>query len=118
MCAQLEGHADSLPFVSNSLDFVYSSHLLEDFLTWMPILKEWVRTLKVGGYLVILVPDKELWAAALAKGQPPNCAHKHESEVGELTSYAPELNVEVLKDELTAQFDGDYSVLFVARKKP
>ena len=28
----LRGHADKLPFESGSLDFVYASHILEDFL--------------------------------------------------------------------------------------
>lgn len=56
---QLRGHAHSLPFDGGSLDFVYSSHLLEDYLDWMPILKEWVRVLKTGGKLIVLVPDKK-----------------------------------------------------------
>jgi len=114
---QLRGHAEHLPFDDNSLDFVYSSHLLEDFLEWEPILTEWVRALKPGGHLIILVPDKELWAAALDRGQPPNCAHKHESRAGELTEYAAKLNLEVIEDRLTQEFEGDYTVLFVAKKR-
>lgn len=113
---QLTGWAQDLPFESNSLDFVFSSHLLEDFLDWDPILTEWTRVLKPGGNLIILVPDKELWAAALAKGQPPNCAHKHESYPGELSTYAAKLGLSVIKDELTALFPGDYTILFVGRK--
>lgn len=113
---QLHGHADKLPFDHNSLDFVYSSHLIEDFQDWWPLLREWVRVLKPGGNLVILVPDKKLWDAAIAAGQPPNCAHKHESFPGELSTYAAELGIEVITDKLTNVFDGDYSILFVGRK--
>lgn len=112
----LRGHATALPFDSGSLDFVYSSHLLEDYLDWEPVLKEWVRVLRPGGTLIILVPDKKLWNEAIAKGQPPNCSHKHESYAGELSTYAERIGVTVVKDELTAQFEGDYSVLFVATK--
>jgi SAM-dependent methyltransferase len=114
---QLRGHADQLPFENESLDFVYSSHLLEDYLVWGPILTEWVRILRPNGYLIILVPDKELWGRAILAGQTPNCAHKHESHAGELSTYAEELNLQVIEDRLTTAFPGDYSVLFVGRKR-
>ncbi len=113
---QLRGHADQLPFETESLDFVYSSHLLEDYLDWDPVLAEWSRVLRPNGYLIVLVPDKELWAAAIARGQTPNCSHKHESRAGELSTYAEKFRLRVVRDELTVQFPGDYSVLFVARR--
>lgn len=113
---QLRGFADQLPFADNSLDWLYASHILEDFFEWMPVLKHWVSKLKPKGTLIILVPDKGLWAAALAKGQPPNCSHRHEAQGGELSSYAPECGLRVIKDDLTAQFEGDYSILFIAQK--
>ena len=108
--------ADHLPFDSDSLDYVFSSHLLEDFQYWGPVLREWVRVLRVGGHLVIVIPDKTLWAEALAKGQPPNDAHRHEGYPGELSTYVENLNLNVIKDELTQCFPGDYSILFVASK--
>ncbi len=113
---QLSGFADKLPFNDNSLDFVYSSHLLEDYLDWVPPLKEWVRVLRGGGKLIVLIPDKGRWAAAMARGQTPNCAHKHEGEAGELTSYASLLGVTVIEDRLTDLSPEDYSILFVAQK--
>jgi SAM-dependent methyltransferase len=112
----LRGHATALPFESNSLNFVYSSHLLEDYLDWEPVLKEWVRVLQPGGKLIILVPDKVLWNEAIARGQPPNCSHKHEAYAGELSTYAARIGVKVLYDELTKQFEGDYSILFIGLK--
>lgn len=114
---QLSGDARKLPFNDLSLDFVYSSHLLEDFADWAPILQEWVRPIKPGGHLIILVPDKELWQKALGNGQPPNDAHRHESYAGELTTYAESLGLTVLQDKLTNLWPGDYSVLFVGRRK-
>lgn len=114
---QLRGHADKLPVESKSLDWLGSSHVLEDYLYWGPILIEWTRVIKSGGYLVILIPDKTLWNAALKRGQPPNCAHKHEGRVGELSTYAEKLGVEVLHDQLTDQFPDDYTIMAVFRKR-
>lgn len=114
---QFGGDAKSLPFKDGVLDFVYSSHLLEDFLDWDPVLREWMRVLKPGGRLVILVPDKKLWADALARGQPPNCAHTHESFPGEISQYVSRLGrMPVIRDSLTNCFEGDYSILFVGIK--
>lgn len=114
---QWQGHATDLPFKDGVVGCVYSSHLLEDFLDWEPVLKEWVRVLKLGGTLIILVPDKVLWNEAIRNGQPPNCAHRHEAHVGELSTYAERLGLTVIEDRLTACFPGDYSILFVATKK-
>lgn len=108
-----------LPFKDDTLDFVYSSHLLEDFKDWTPLLIEWKRVLKRGGYLVILVPERGLWRDALRRGQPPNDAHKHEGSLNELRQFF-EWDIggmTVLKDELTNLFPGDYSILFVGQKK-
>lgn len=113
---QLRGHADKLPFDNESLDFVYSSHLLEDYLDWEPVLREWTRVLRPNGFLIVLIPDKDLWAKAIAAGQSPNCSHKHEGAVGELSTYAPALGLKVIEDRLTEQFPGDYTILAVFQK--
>ena len=113
---QLRGHGHALPFDSESLDFVYSSHLLEDYLDWVPVLTEWVRVLRPNGYLIILVPDKTLWNLAIANGQSPNCSHTHESRVGELAEYAERFGLKIIEDRLTEQVHGDYSILGVFQK--
>lgn len=113
----LRGHADNLPFESGSLDWLYSSHFLEDVFDWTPILREWVRVIRPGGHLIILVPDKALWKAALDRGQAPNNQHRHESYAGELSTYADAIGVDVIEDRLTAVTPEDYSVLFVGRKR-
>lgn len=114
----LRGHADHLPFSDRSLDFVYSSHLLEDYLDWLPVLSEWQRCVRVGGHLIILVPDKTLWNEAIARGQSPNCSHRHEAEVGELTGIFKKHfeHYEILEDRLTAITPTDYTILFCAKR--
>lgn len=114
---QWRGDALDLPFKDATMDFVYSSHLLEDYHDWWAPLREWVRVLKPGGHLVILIPDRERWHAALMRGQPPNCAHRHEGTVGELTTYCGGLGLEVIMDRYAIPEDPkDYSIVFIARK--
>ena len=113
---QLRGDAATIQVDSGSLDFVYASHLLEDFEDWEPPLREWSRLLKKGGYLIVLLPDKVLWKQATERGQPPNVAHKHEGTVGELSTYAEKIGCVVVEDRLTNLFDGDYSIIGVFKK--
>jgi SAM-dependent methyltransferase len=50
---------DNLPLQDNSVDFVISSHVLEHF--WDPIktLKEWMRVVRPGGFVFMIIPHKE-----------------------------------------------------------
>jgi predicted O-methyltransferase YrrM len=113
---QLRCGAQRLPIESNSLDFVYSSHLLEDFQDWTPLLAEWVRVLKGGGRLVILMPDKQRWLEAMARGQQGNPFHQHEAAVGEISKYADSLGLDVIEDRLTDCWPDDYTIIFAATK--
>lgn len=78
---QLGGDAARLPwFTDGALDFVYSSHLLEDFDDTETVLREWLRVLRVGGRLIIFCPDEQAFRAHCARtGQPYNQHHKHET---------------------------------------
>ena len=109
------GTGIELPFKNRTLDYVYSSHLLEDFQDWTPVLLEWLRVLRPGGNLIILMPECALWQMAIARGQPDNCAHKHCGSVGELTLSTSGF-AEAVEDRLTDLWPGDYSILFVAHK--
>lgn len=58
----LRGNAQYLYwFTDCSLDYVYSSHLFEDFeLDEMkPVLQEWLRVIKPEGYLILYLPDEQ-----------------------------------------------------------
>lgn len=93
-----------------------SSHVLEDFRDWLPVLKEWDRVLKIGGFIMIAVPDHERFREAVARGQGDNLGHKHESRVGELSTYlAPSYHI--FHDDFVSDSPHEYSILFVGRKK-
>jgi hypothetical protein len=76
----LGGDCRSLPFKRNTLNWIYSSHLIEDFTyeELIPMLKEWVNILiPLGGKLLLLAPDQQRFLAHCARtGQPVNDAHK------------------------------------------
>lgn len=76
---QLGGGAENLYwFRDNVLDFVFSSHLLEDYDDTEAVLREWLRVLKPGGRLIIYCPDEQRFRAhCAATGQPYNPHHKH-----------------------------------------
>lgn len=70
--------ADLYWFRDSVLDYVFSSHVLEDFEDTAIVLKEWLRVLKPGGHLVLFLPDQQTYVADCAKnGGLPNQAHKH-----------------------------------------
>ena len=57
--ADVKCDARLLPFEDNSVEEIYTSHVIEhfDFKEVFEVLKEWKRVLKEGGKLVIETPD-------------------------------------------------------------
>ena len=76
---QLRGDAaDLFWFRDNTLDYVFSSHLLEDFQDTESVLREWLRVIKPGGHLIIFCPDEQRFRAHCNRtGQPYNPHHVH-----------------------------------------
>lgn len=65
-------------FADGSLDYVYSSHALEDFKNTAATLREWMRVIKDGGHLVLLLPDQAAYVAHCERNNSiPNAAHIH-----------------------------------------
>lgn len=67
-------------FKDGVLDFVYSSHLLEDYPPYETLLvcKEWLRVIKPDGRLVLLLPDEPVFREHCAKtGQMYNNNHRN-----------------------------------------
>lgn len=66
-------------FRDNVMDTVVSSHVLEDFAEseTIPVMREWLRVLKPGGYLCLFLPDQQLYVKhAKENNYEPNGAHK------------------------------------------
>lgn len=69
--------ADDLSiFASQSMDFVYSSHLLEHMEDPEKTLKEWWRVVKPKSYLVLYLPHEDLYPKVGDKEANPD--HKHD----------------------------------------
>jgi glycosyltransferase involved in cell wall biosynthesis len=51
------GH--DLPFADASLDYVLSSHVLEHFYDPIGAIKEWLRVVRPGGYVFMIVPHRD-----------------------------------------------------------
>jgi len=59
---QIKADGSNLPwFKDDCLDYVFSSHCLEHFFEPEKVLREWTRILKVGGFLVLILPHKDYY---------------------------------------------------------
>ncbi|MEI8138455.1 MAG: class I SAM-dependent methyltransferase [bacterium] len=76
---QLGGDAKKLLWFNDEvLDFVYSSHLLEDYDDTENVLREWLRVIKPGGKLILYCPDEQVFRKHCAlTGQSLNPCHVH-----------------------------------------
>lgn len=64
---------EKLPlFATDSMDFVFSSHLLEHIADWKGALSEWFRVIKPGGYLCLYVPDEDEYPKVGEPGANPD----------------------------------------------
>jgi SAM-dependent methyltransferase len=103
-----DGDAQLMPGVADaSFDFVHSSHCLEHMRDPGEALQHWLRVLRPGGHLVMLVPDEDLYE----QGQWPstfNSDHKWSFTTCKQASWSPRsCNL----TELLARFAGQAHVL-------
>jgi SAM-dependent methyltransferase len=66
----------AFPFADGSFDAIYSSHCFEHIGDWRGVLRDWYRLLKVGGFLVIVVPHQLLFERKRSLPSPINPDHK------------------------------------------
>jgi SAM-dependent methyltransferase len=80
----------SFPFGDASFDAIYSSHCFEHIGDWLGVLRDWYRILKIGGFLVIVVPHQLLFERKRSLPSPINPDHKRfytpRSLLGEIES--------------------------------
>ncbi len=65
-------------FQNDALDYVYSSHVLEDFSEseTEPVMREWTRVIRPSGSLILLLPDQARYVEHCKNtGQPHNFQH-------------------------------------------
>lgn len=114
-----QGEARDLPFKEGVLDWIYCSHVIEDWdqKTWPKIFGDWAKCLKRGGYLILLVPEFVRWNDAIKRGQTPNCSHwAPEPSGGDLSKAALRAGLVVVEERMTDLDPEDYSILGVFRK--
>lgn len=104
-------------FFDNVFDFVFSSHLLEDFEETEAVLREWARVLKPGGNLILYCPDEPTYREhCRLSGQPHNEAHKIDNfslnHVRRAIAKIPSLFIVCAIDQIDL-----YSFEVVARKR-
>lgn len=114
--ANVSGDITRLLFLDASMDYVYSSHALEDIADTEAALAEWWRVLKVGGHLVLYLPHADYYPR---RGEPgANPAHKHdflpEDIVAAMEQAAPDWTLRV--NQVRGGSD-EYSFLQVYTKR-
>jgi ubiquinone/menaquinone biosynthesis C-methylase UbiE len=108
---------EKIPVADSTFDYVYTSHLIEDFIDTTSALKEFIRILKSGGSLILVFPDQQIYAAHCQRtGQPLNTHHIHQ-EMG-LNFMLARLNeIPYIKYDtlFTSNCDIDYNVVMVLK---
>ena len=58
-------------------DYIYSSHLLEDYTDTASVLRQWAAHIKLGGYLILFLPIETMFQDYCRRvGVPDNPAHE------------------------------------------
>jgi predicted SAM-dependent methyltransferase len=113
----------------NKWDAIVASHVLEHFSYWkeQDVLKEWMRCLKPGGELHILVPSAEWAAREVLSDKPSPALHGH-MLAGQINQWDVHLNIFTMR-KLRALFErvgftvtrarsGQYGVVYGGKEWP
>ena len=108
--------ASELPLIaSDSVDAVFSSHLLEHIEDHEKALREWWRVIKPGGYLILYLPDKDLYPNIGKEGANPD--HKHDFERDDIIHAMHDIgHWTLLRNEQRSE-DREYSFFQVFQKR-
>ncbi|HYE55928.1 MAG TPA: methyltransferase domain-containing protein [Chitinophagaceae bacterium] len=108
---------EPIPVPDGTFDYVYTSHLIEDFHDTTSALTEFIRILKSGGNLILVFPDQQVYERhCLRTGQPLNAHHVHQDMGLELMrrrlKEVPGIGVQEL---YTSNCEIDYNVIMVCK---
>lgn len=101
-------------FGTQSMDFVYSSHLLEHIQDYKAALAEWWRILKIGGYLVLYLPHKDFYPNMGQVGANPS--HLHDFRPDDIIHAMRECRGWDLVERQERNADQEYSMLLVFKR--
>lgn len=101
-------------FASQSMDFVFSSHLLEHIEDYRGALKEWFRVIKPKGYLVLYLPDEDEYPKVGEPGANPD--HKWNVNYDRVVEAMKDVGSWDLVEFEKRNADNEYSVFFVFKK--
>lgn len=101
-----DGDAQDLAGVADaSVDFVHSSHCLEHMNDVYAAIENWIRVIRPGGYLIITVPDEDLYE----RGEWPsrrNSDHKWSFTLHKQKSWSPRsINVLDIARDFSAELE-------------
>jgi predicted SAM-dependent methyltransferase len=108
---------EPVPVPDNSFDYVYTSHLIEDFADTTAALKEFIRILRPGGNLILVFPDQQVYEGWCRRtGQTLNTHHIH-ADMG--LALMKQRLTEVTNVSLSTLYESnchlDYNVILVAK---
>ncbi|MGH8471427.1 MAG: class I SAM-dependent methyltransferase [Gammaproteobacteria bacterium] len=101
-------------FRDESVDAVFSSHLLEHIEDYKAALKEWWRVIKPGGHLVLYLPDEDEYPRVGEPGANPD--HKWNVNYDKVVDAMKAVGSWDLIEFEKRNGGDEYSLLFVFRK--
>ncbi len=105
--------ADNLKFKDKYFDFVYASHIIEHMVDPLKAIREWIRVVKITGYIVIICPDKR-FTPTLGNMQV-DAQHKADYSYEQMRELIKLIdNVEIVSKNPNAL--PNFSMLFVLRR--
>ena len=59
MPVDIVADGSALPFEYDSLDYILSSHVMEHFYDPIGVLEHWIKIIRPGGYIFMIIPHKD-----------------------------------------------------------
>jgi ubiquinone/menaquinone biosynthesis C-methylase UbiE len=108
---------EEIPVPANTYDYVYSSHLIEDFTDTNTALRKFIKILKSNGNLILVFPDQQKYEAhCLEHEQPINTHHVHKDMgLAFMQKRFSELQEYRFEELYISNCDIDYNVIIVVK---